>query len=325
MVPTPYAVRRIANELLWKAFSRFTGPTHSTNAVVGAQSGGRTPMSTNANQLGAADWKSDFFGTLNEMPPEPVTGISDVLEAMSSLPAFRDARQWLLQNLGLSPGSSVLEAGCRSGTELPDILSVVGTNGRVIGIDPTKTFGNSALARAQRLGASHANYEVGDIRSLSAKDGEFDAAFCDKVLIHAGPPKAALSEMARVTRSGGHVGAIEWLPFFAISSSRPETLDALNAIFRKACYDYFVSLNLARHLHSAGLKDVRTKVVLAHADNLDAHPFWRAFIVQQMPMFIHAQLIEEATAQAVLADLEALNAKGEFSASFIVQAAVGTK
>ena len=86
-----------------------------------------------------------------------------------------------------------------------------------------------------------------------------------------------------------------------------------------------MSLNLARHLHSAGLKDVRTKVVLAHADNLDAHPFWRAFIVQQMPMFIHAQLIEEATAQAVLADLEALNAKGEFSASFIVQAAVGTK
>jgi len=24
-------------------------------------------MSTNANQRGAADWKSDFFGTLNEM------------------------------------------------------------------------------------------------------------------------------------------------------------------------------------------------------------------------------------------------------------------
>jgi ubiquinone/menaquinone biosynthesis C-methylase UbiE len=133
-------------------------------------------------------------------------------------------------------------------------------------------------ARAEKLGASNARYEIGDIRSRPANDGEFDAAFCDKVLIHAGPPKAALSEMARVTRNGGQVGAIEWLPFFAISSSRPETLDALNAIFRKACYDYFVSLNLARHLHSAGLRDVRTKVVLAHADNLDAHPFWRAFI-----------------------------------------------
>lgn len=44
-----------------------------------------------------------------------------------------------------------------------------------------------------------------------------------------------------------------------------------------------------------------------------------------MPMFIHVGLIEEATAQAFLADLEELNAKREFSASFIVQAAVGTK
>ncbi len=282
-------------------------------------------MSKGANQPNPADWGSDFFGALNDLPPEPVTGIGHILEAMVTLPAYHETRQWLLQNIGISQGSSVIEAGCGTGAALSDILRIVGTNGRITGNDTTKAFVESARARAEKLGASNARYEIGDIRSIPAKDGEFDAAFCDKVLIHAGPPKAALSEMARVTRSGGHVGAIEWLPFFAISSSRPETVDALNAIFRKACYDYFVSLNLARHLHSAGLKDVRTKVVLAHADNLDAHPFWRAFIVQQMPMFIHAQLIEETTAQAVLADLEALNAKGEFSASFIVQAAVGTK
>jgi hypothetical protein len=42
-------------------------------------------------------------------------------------------------------------------------------------------------------------------------------------------------------------------------------------------------------------------------------------------MFIHVELIGEATAQAFLADLEAINSKGEFSASFIVHAAVGTK
>jgi hypothetical protein len=58
---------------------------------------------------------------------------------------------------------------------------------------------------------------------------------------------------------------------------------------------------------------------------LDAHPYWRAFIFKQMPMFVHVELIDEATAQTLLGDLEALNAKGEFSASFIVQAAVGAK
>jgi hypothetical protein len=102
-------------------------------------------------------------------------------------------------------------------------------------------------------------------------------------------------------------------------------LDAFNSIFRKAVYDYFVSCNLSRHFRAGTLKDVRTDAFLEHTDNLDAHPFWRAFIVHQMPMFIHVELIEEATAQALLADLKALNAKGEFSASFIVQAAVSTK
>ncbi len=272
-----------------------------------------------------SDWGSDFFGTLNEMPPEPVNGIGHTLEAMSTLPAFRDARHWVLRNLGISQGSSVIEAGCGNAAALPDILSAVGTEGRVVGIDPTIAFVEGARTRAGQLGAHKARFEVGDIRAIPSADGEFDAAFCDKVLIHAGPPKAALGEMVRITRGGGRVGAIEWLPFFAMSSTQPAALDTFNDIFRKAVYEYFISCNLARHFHASGLQDVVTEAFLAHTANLNAHPFWRAFIVQQMPMFIFAGLIEEAPAQAFLADIEELNAKGEFSVSFIVQAAVGTK
>lgn len=81
--------------------------------------------------------------------------------------------------------------------------------------------------------------------------------FCDKVLIHAGPAVAALREMARVTRPGGGVGAIEWLPFFAISATDLAALAAFNAIFQKAVYEYFVSVNLARHFHAAGLENIQ--------------------------------------------------------------------
>ena len=151
----------------------------------------------------ASDWGSDFFGTLNEMPAEPVIEISHTLEAMSTLPAFRDARNWVLRNLGISQGSLIIEAGCGNAAALSDILSAVGTKGRVFGIDPTKAFLESACARAGQLGATNARFEIGDIRAIPAKDGEFDAAFCDKVLIHAGPPKAAVGEMVRVTRGGG--------------------------------------------------------------------------------------------------------------------------
>lgn len=272
-----------------------------------------------------AEWGSDFFGTLNEMPSEPVSGIGHILEAMSLLPAFRDARLWVLRNLGISQVSSVIEAGCGNAAGLSDLLSVVGMKGRIVGVDPTKAFIEGARTRAAQAGAPNARFETGDIRSIPFADGEFDAAFCDKVLIHAGPAKAAIAEMARVTRGGGSVGAIEWLPYFALSASSAQALDDFNAIFKRAVYDYFVSCNLARHFLAAGLANVRTAAFLAHTDSLDAHPFWRAFIVQQMPMFVHVGLIEEAAARDFIADLEGLDAKGEFSASFIMQAAVGKK
>jgi tRNA A58 N-methylase Trm61 len=94
-----------------------------------------------------SDWDSDFFGTLNEMPLEPVMGISHVLETMSTLPAFHDARHWVLENLGLSQGSSVIEAGCGTAADLSDVLSTVGTKGRVLGIDPVAADKAVNLAR----------------------------------------------------------------------------------------------------------------------------------------------------------------------------------
>jgi SAM-dependent methyltransferase len=180
-------------------------------------------------------------------------------------------------------------------------------------------------AEASNRGPAHATYETGDIRALPCKDAEFDAVFCDKVLIHAGPASAALREMARVTRPGGRVGAIEWLPFFAISATDLAALAAFNTIFQKAVYEYYVSANLARHFHAAGLENIRTSAFLAHTTSLDEPPFWRAFIVHQMPMFLQAGLIDEPQARAFLKDIEALNAAGEFNASFTVQAATGTK
>jgi ubiquinone/menaquinone biosynthesis C-methylase UbiE len=270
-------------------------------------------------------WGSDFFGTLNELPPEPIIALDHVLEAMRTLPAFEDARQWALSNLGISQGAAILEAGCGTGAALSDLLELVGADGRIVGVDPTKSFVERARERAKQLDAPNAHYETGDIRKLPLQNNQFDAAFCDKVLLHTGPAQAALGEMARVTKPNGRVGAIEWLPFFALSATRPDLSDAFNAVFRKSMYDYHVSANLARHFHSAGLSEAQTASFLAHTNSLDAHPFWRTFIIHQAPMFVHAGLIDEKTGRELIEDLEELNKKVEFSASFVVQAAIARK
>ncbi len=115
-------------------------------------------------------------------------------------------------SLGVKSGGSILEAGCGNAASHADLHAMVGPRGRILGIDPTRAFIETARSRSKQQGPARATYETGDIRALPCKDAEFDAVFCDKVLIHAGPASAALREMARLTPPGGRVGAIEWLP-----------------------------------------------------------------------------------------------------------------
>src|SRR5437868_13413007 len=123
---------------------------------------------------------------------------------MGTEPGFRAARLAVLRDLRLRDGTGVLEAGCGTGVALPDLLEVGGPNLNIIGVDPTEAFVTRARERAERLGARQATYKVGDIRALPLdSDSSLDAAFCEKVLIHAGPTSAALGELLRVVRPGG--------------------------------------------------------------------------------------------------------------------------
>jgi hypothetical protein len=131
--------------------------------------------------------------------------------------------------------------------------------------------------------------------------------------------------MVRVTRPGGRVGALEWMPNFVISTTEPDLADRYNDVYRKAVCDYHVCANLERHLHEAGLVDVQAQTHLAHTTGLDQRPFWRLFLLAQIPLFAHAGLISEVDGQRFATDVEELSRRGEFSAAFVIRTAVGTR
>lgn len=89
-------------------------------------------------------------------------------------------------------------------------------------------------------------------------------------------------------------------------------------------YDFYAASNLARYFREAGLGEVRTQTFLAHGERLDHPPFWHAFLVQQIPLFVHAGLLTAAQGEAFVADLEALEARGDFRASFVKMRQWGT-
>jgi len=57
-----------------------------------------------------------------------------------------------------------------------------------------------------------AQFDVGDAEKLSFGDGSFDVATCAFGLWHVGEPDIAISEAARVLKSGGTYSYTAWLP-----------------------------------------------------------------------------------------------------------------
>lgn len=170
-------------------------------------------------EAGAGAWASDFFGGLNALAPDAIALLVQVPEAMATQPAFLQARRAMVHQLGHAPASRVLEGGCGTGAARADLAEVVRARGQIVGVDPTTAFIAPARRWAAQAGIVNAVYQTGDVRSLPFADASFDAALCDKVLIHVGPPGAVLGELVRVTKPGA--GRVPWNGSPTSSSAPP--------------------------------------------------------------------------------------------------------
>ena len=110
--------------------------------------------------------------------------------------------------LRLQPGSSVLDVGCGLGGDAEIISSVVGSTGRVVGIDPDRDLVTKAIERTQAI-FPRPEFYVGNALGLEFADNTFNASRTDRVLQHLHDPARAVAEMIRVTRPGGRVSILD--------------------------------------------------------------------------------------------------------------------
>jgi ubiquinone/menaquinone biosynthesis C-methylase UbiE len=114
------------------------------------------------------------------------------------------SKRLMLERMALAPGAAVLEVGCGPGTDVLDLVEVVGPAGRLVGLDASEAM----IAEARRRASERqivATFEVGDVQALPFPDATFDVCRAARLLEHLPDARQALSEMARVTRRGGRV------------------------------------------------------------------------------------------------------------------------
>lgn len=168
----------------------------------------------------------------------------------------------------LKPGQSVLDIGCGPGAITAGIAAVVGPQGSVLGLD--RDAGLIALAQRDHGHIKQLTFQTGDVLALPATP-KFDIVTAARTLQWIADPAAAVVKMAKATKPGGLVVALDyshqrnhWLP------DPPAAFRAFFGAFlawrEKNGWDNDLAQHLPDHFRAAGLVDVQS---LAQEEAID--------------------------------------------------------
>ena len=116
----------------------------------------------------------------------------------------------LIELAGVRAGEAVLDVATGPGTVARLAAERVGTSGRVVGIDLSGPMLEVARTKPGEPGAAAIDFVQRSADDLQLPDGSFDVVLCQQGLQYFPDQIAALREMRRVLKPGGHVGIAVW-------------------------------------------------------------------------------------------------------------------
>ncbi len=122
------------------------------------------------------------------------------------------ARGWevatgrLLDQIGLGPGASCLDAGCGPGETMRAMAERVGPAGRVLGIDADGALGAMTLASLHGAGHRQCAFQAHDLAAAQPiPGGPFDLVYARLLLFHLPQRVAVLARLWDAVAPGGHL------------------------------------------------------------------------------------------------------------------------
>jgi ubiquinone/menaquinone biosynthesis C-methylase UbiE len=136
--------------------------------------------------------------------PDPLVYL-DTFSASEFVKTYKRQSYKLLE---LKDGMHVLDVGCGPGDDAQAMAQFVGSSGGVVGVDNDQRMLTEARRRA--VGKEVVvEFCLCDAHQLSFGDKVFDCCHAERIFQHLANPRQALTEMVRVTKTGGCIGVIE--------------------------------------------------------------------------------------------------------------------
>lgn len=162
------------------------------------------------------------------------------------------------EHAGFHRGATLLDVGCGPGYATFDLASLVGPEGRVIGVDVSQRFIAHVRSEAARRGMTHVETRLEDLASLSVPDATVDGAFARWVLCFLPDPGAVISRVARALRPGAAFAVIDYSHYEAFRFAPPSraaerVFAAVASSFRAHGGNPEVGMDIPGHMQAAGL------------------------------------------------------------------------
>ncbi|MCP4472040.1 MAG: methyltransferase domain-containing protein [Gammaproteobacteria bacterium] len=226
-------------------------------------------------------------------------------------PEIVNQRLRTLAALALTPGESVLDAGCGTGLLLEQEAAAVGAGGRAEGIDSSPDMLARAHTRCDDL--PQVNLQQGSVETLPFDDASFDALSCTQTLLYVPKLDAALQEYHRVLKPGGRIAIIETDWGGAILNSHDL---ALTQTVFGAWDDALANPNLPRRmaplLRQAGFGALRVEAIPILNPGYTENSFSAGMLQNFARIAVRQNMISQEQSEAWLAGIEALTERDEY-------------
>jgi len=116
----------------------------------------------------------------------------------------------LIQDAEITPGQTVLDVATGPGEPALSIAEVVGSSGRVVGIDPVAEMIAGAERAARQSEKKNIRFEVASADSLPFANDTFDAAACRFGVMFFRSPADGIREMLRVLKPKAKLAFAVW-------------------------------------------------------------------------------------------------------------------
>ncbi|WNJ19506.1 methyltransferase domain-containing protein [Pontibacter sp. G13] len=117
-----------------------------------------------------------------------------------------DITQDFFREIGISKGMTVLDVGCGRGVTTEMLAEIVGSEGKVVGLDSNPRALNAALMQAKAKNLHHIEYLASDLMDVKLGDRKFDAIVGRRVLKYVSNPRQAIEQLANHLKPNGIMG-----------------------------------------------------------------------------------------------------------------------